>query len=462
MNRKFTRLICVLAVLALTLSGCALIKVDTVKDTQDKIDALNTSYDTVIAEYKGGNVTIKDVTAAYQSNYTNTLYYYYYYYGTTDIPESMTEGMRSDVLENAVQTAVCVEHAADMGITLTDEEKEECKKAAEDTYNEYYASYRTNYSEGETAEEKDITTRYQLLIDGIDKDIIYRQNCDNKILTKLTEKLENDVEPVTEDEIKAAYNAKTEEDKALYGDDLSAAESAVLNGTDVYWYPEGFRAVKHILIVPGDEALTAYKDAKAARKTISDEIASLYSEHDALLDDDTDSERTPEDVMNDITEAQTRLTAADQTVADCAKACVADAQETVDAVYARIEAGEDFSDLVLEYDADTDKGMIEGASARTGYLICAGSTSYVDEFTEGAMALENVGDVTEPVVSEFGIHIIKYMNDIPEGPVSFDSVREALAADLLSEKKDTYYNETVKAWVDEVSPVYYYDRWTNN
>ncbi len=66
------------------------------------------------------------------------------------------------------------------------------------------------------------------------------------------------------------------------------------------------------------------------------------------------------------------------------------------------------------------------------------------------MALEKIGDVSGKVRgTSYGYYIIRYVADATEGAVAMDEVREKISDELLSEKQDTTYDETVKAWVDE-------------
>lgn len=80
------------------------------------------------------------------------------------------------------------------------------------------------------------------------------------------------------------------------------------------------------------------------------------------------------------------------------------------------------------------------------------------EFRDAAMALENVGDVSEPVRSEYGIHIIKYVSDAAEGEVGLDAVRDALESEVLAQKQDEAYTAAVEAWVEEADAKIYKDR----
>ena len=94
---------------------------------------------------------------------------------------------------------------------------------------------------------------------------------------------------------------------------------------------------------------------------------------------------------------------------------------------------------------------------RMAIPVSADSTNWVTEFRDAAMALENVGDVSEPVRSEYGIHIIKYVSDAVEGRSARLSVRDALETEVLTQKQDEAYTAAVDAWVAEADAKIYKD-----
>lgn len=79
-------------------------------------------------------------------------------------------------------------------------------------------------------------------------------------------------------------------------------------------------------------------------------------------------------------------------------------------VLEKAKSGEDFDSLAKEYSDDKSNketgGKLEEPVKKDG--------GYVQEFTDGALALENVGDLSDLVKSEFGYHIIKADEITPE------------------------------------------------
>ena len=129
------------------------------------------------------------------------------------------------------------------------------------------------------------------------------------------------------------------------------------------------------------------------------------------------------------------------------EAAYAALQPTIEEIQGKLaEEGADFDALMEEYGEDT--GMQSEPAKTNGYPVCEQSTNWVEEFRTAAMALAKVGDISEPVRSTYGIHIIKYVSDAVEGPVAFDEVKDTIESSLLSTKQDETYNAAVDAWVE--------------
>ena len=80
------------------------------------------------------------------------------------------------------------------------------------------------------------------------------------------------------------------------------------------------------------------------------------------------------------------------------------AKVTIDSIYARIKAGDDFGKLAKEHSMD------KGSSVKNGELPWFGTGRMVPEFENAAFALKEKGDISEPVQSQYGWHIIKLLD----------------------------------------------------
>ena len=106
-------------------------------------------------------------------------------------------------------------------------------------------------------------------------------------------------------------------------------------------------------------------------------------------------------------------------------------------VYAQIKEGEDFGELVQKYSAD------DNTRDFGGMLPYFGLGNMVLPFEQAAFALKNVGDVSEPVQTRFGYHIIKLL-DRREYP-SF----EELAPAIYTTMKQGEWNHVLSKSFDE-------------
>ena len=106
--------------------------------------------------------------------------------------------------------------------------------------------------------------------------------------------------------------------------------------------------------------------------------------------------------------------------------------------------GTDFDNLIIEYSEDTGSEGFEN-----GYAVCRGCEEFGEEFVNAAMALEKPGDISG-IVKEGGFwHIIKYVSDIKEGPVSFEEVKDDLYEELLFNKTEEYKSTVRNEWKKE-------------
>ena len=216
--------------------------------------------------------------------------------------------------------------------------------------------------------------------------------------------------------------------------------SDVNDGLQAYYAPAGYRYVKHILVMFTEEDNTAISDTTAAYTAAETALSDAKAALEAAAEGDDKAA-----LQAKVDEAQTARNEALAAAENATANAFANIKEKVDGIYAAATAeGADFDALVAEYNEDT--GM-----PAAGYAICEGFTDFVESFTTAAMALEKVGDVSAPVESTYGYHILQYSADIEEGAVSLEEVREALETTELSAKQNEAYNAAVDAWVAEAN-----------
>lgn len=124
-------------------------------------------------------------------------------------------------------------------------------------------------------------------------------------------------------------------------------------------------------------------------------------------------------------------------------------EATANLIKSKIDAGEDFEALLAEY--NTDPGMDQAAYA-DGYLVGDGA-NFVAPFLEAALALEKEGDVSAPVKSDYGYHIIKRTMTQPAQEIPYADVKEAFDTFVLTQSQNDYYNGLIDGWVADAALV---------
>ncbi|GGN60654.1 peptidylprolyl isomerase [Oceanobacillus indicireducens] len=133
-----------------------------------------------------------------------------------------------------------------------------------------------------------------------------------------------------------------------------------------------------------------------------------------------DIEITDEEIEQRYDRSKTEIDAQHILVAD---------EETANEVKEKLDDGEDFGELAKEYSTD-------GSAQDEGKLGYFTAGSMVPEFEDAAYNME-VGEISDPVESQYGFHIIK-VNDIRdvEDVEELEDVKEDIRRDLQIAKMD--------------------------
>lgn len=86
-------------------------------------------------------------------------------------------------------------------------------------------------------------------------------------------------------------------------------------------------------------------------------------------------------------------------------------KQTIDSIYQKLNEGESFESLVAKY--SDDKQTVPN----NGQLPWFGTGRMVPEFSDAAFALKENGQISEPVKTQFGWHIIKRLDTRPVKPI---------------------------------------------
>lgn len=442
MRKRVVLALLLVAAMVVT-SSCSLIVKDTEVDKQ-----------TPIISVVGQTFTKGEVNALVQNSLDYQTYLYSMYGMNFDpTSESAISSAQESVINGLIEQAVVDNKMDEMGIELTDEELAEVQTESETTYQGYKdtvmnAAYADTELTGDELEAALVETMAQYGYPTLDE--IVKNNRETKRTEKLKAEIVKDV-TVTDEEVQTEYDSRVESAKTNYESNPGSYGTSVTNGTTVYYTPAGYRYVKHILRKFSDEDSQKISDIQSQ---ITDKQTQLSNVESSLSDLGEATEDESEEIAKnrqELTDTQTTLNAEIEDLnkqLDAAReAAYAALQPTIEEIQGKLaEEGADFDALMEEYGEDT--GMQSEPAKTNGYPVCEQSTNWVEEFRTAAMALAKVGDISEPVRSTYGIHIIKYVSDAVEGPVAFDEVKDTIESSLLSTKQDETYNAAVDAWVE--------------
>lgn len=395
--------------------------------------------------------------------------------------DSFASEIKQSILESLVQESVLHAKAAELGYGEPDEATLQTltEEAAADFEN-YVTMYQGYFStEGATDEENRAATIDYLAQNGVTQESILEDRLHNYQEEQLYDAITGDV-AVTDEDVEAKYQEILAMDKEDFVDDYSY-NACRADGEVIAWNPEGYRAVKQVLIQFGDEQSQQMDELKATLETLNDELAALdEAEAEAaaaeVAEDEADEAEDAAETADEEADAEAAEEEA-ELAEDAAEAALAEHRSraeiqsdigqvgaAIEALYAELmpraqevvdafNAGTDFETLIAQY--NDDPGMTTEPSASQGYAVSAESTYWDKSFTEAAMSIESVGQISEPARGDYGIYIVYYLSDITPGDVALDEIREGVEAAALEEKIQKTYDDQVSAWVQEASPVYH-------
>ena len=470
MNRNVVKLIALLLMLSLVLTGCGTSRSakKALKEVEAAKQELVDNYSVSMADYDGGSITKFDMMATFYNNY-NYINQLYSMMGTS-VDTATLNSLVSEAVTVMLQNRAIQKEFEARGLSygITDEELAAEIEATYDSCYSYYFDYTQSNYGGTNADILKANTELFMYMQGYDRAYIEDMVKANYRIAAVQEAVMNEVTEITDADMEAYYANKLMEDEEKYASNTSLLESNATNAdTVITWYPEGYRTVKHVLVIPEDDVMTAVTDARDALNTAQTALSDLEAELSALNDDDVAAEetaeseeaaRTTEDIQKDIDAKAAEIPALETAVAEAEAACLASVKEKTDAIYADFEAGKDINEIMAAY--GEDPGMQSEPAMTTGYFVCAASTRWDKNFAAEAMALEKVGDYSAtPVISTSGVHIVYYASDVTPGAVALDDIKDAIYDAVLTEKREAYFTTELDRWVEEMNPVLHLDVW---
>lgn len=392
--RRITALL--LCVMVALLGGCTLIDID--EDLKQEHENAK-----VIIEYNGKSITKYDVTLRMNkllSPQNQTV-------EDMMASEDYWPGFKESIINQLATFEIALEKAAALGLDqLTAEEEAQINEDYETQLAsiESYLGYMVSI-----AVENDPTLDYDaeyakqlnsyLGIIGYSADTFKEELRRVLIFEKVKAHLLSDV-TVTEEDVQSYYDnfsdiqrQNVESNPAMFGMQQSL-------GTVLY-YPEGYMAVKHILL------------------------------------------NFDEDIANDVYSAY-YYNETEEYDAAVAKGMEA-LQPTLDEIMTKLEAGEDFAALMEQYNEDPD--MNTEPQKSKGAIVGPYTPVEIPGYTEAIEELKQPGDYTQPFATPIGAYIVR-CEKLAGGFVPYEDVRDTIHDTLLYERTESKWAQLSKEWID--------------
>lgn len=354
------------------------------------------------------------------------------------------ELLRDEVVKMLEYQALEQGKAAELGLDeISEEDREALRAEAETTFESDLAEYAVAMGMEVDAAREAVAEL------GFTPESYYEQAVELLPYTRLYEDLVKDIE-VSDEDVQAEYQSYVDRDRESYETDIESYEmyTAYYGNADIYYIPDGYRLVKHILLETPEDVSAELMDLQADITDAKTELDAFIEELYALENVDEEAEVQPREeaeIQKDIDAAQAAYDELNRQYEEKEASILPSLAPIIDEINEKLVGGATFDEMIAEY--NTDPGM---ASTPDGYQVHKESIMWEPTFRDAAMALENIGDISEPVLTEFGVHIIQYAGDVQGGPVVMtEEQEEALRETLLTSLQDAEYQKLFAVWMEE-------------
>ena len=404
---------------------CLLLPVAAFAETEDPVIVKvgKVSYPLSLAQY------------SYQSNLDMLAYQGY------ELTAAEKEELKRQTIEHLVDLALIENKLMEKGKNdLTEAEDSLLRSYAGNLYETLWQGFRQRVKdEGYEATEAQITQ--WLTEQGYSLDMLYREALTNVRYSRIIEIYCPDV-AITSGEVEA-YLQETfvGPDREAYENDIPRYEREILNtGNEAFFTPAGYRVIRQILL-PYPQSVV--DEINALQPAIEAGAAALENAYRAVAD----AAIAGEDIEAIRAEYQAQAEAYAELLGkmvELEQSALPLLKETTDEIASRYAAGESFDSLINIY------GTEAGEDAGAELLFHPDSESWAGAFRQHVAALEKPGDITEPFVTNLGVHIVLYQADVPSGVHELtEEEQTALEASALEAKQMEILSGFLAEWREQ-------------
>lgn len=354
-------------------------------------------------------------------------------------------------LDILVRRELLAKKITDMGFDQFTKEEEdafagEAAKQWEEAVN-YYTDY---FQSADTTQAREAARQQALDLfaaQGITQEMVLQDVRENASMDRMKQYLLGGYQP-GEEEVQKVFQDVGAQYQQSFQNDIPQYEYMTQYSGQSSWYtPEGYRGIIHILLSVDEALLKNYQSLSAALEEQQQSNGLPVVEDGAQ---EAQGTAAPADGA-----AEATAQPVTQQMVDEARQAVLDSRKAdIDMIYQRLDRGENFLDLIKEY--GEDPGMTDAANLENGYPVHAQSILFDPVFTAAAFSekMKAPGDVSDPVVGSYGIHILQYLRDVPSGLILTDAIRQEIEEYLLAVKLDEVFGAAFETWTAQEQVVY--------
>lgn len=461
--KKFLVVLLTFALLVGAFSGCALVEDD--------------DSNAIIAKVNGKSILKSEYDEVF--DYYVNMFISYYGYDQATAVDYVNTYMADSILKQLISDEVLKQKAEAEGyLNYNEEHREAAQKFVDEDKQSYIDALVKEYeyalgdqeikgkNEGESNSDYFKRIAAEKYVEYLEENgSSVEKMMEEKLLLDALERFENDKlkdVTVTEGNVSDKYSSLlTEQEQAfttdkIYvnarnGESVTLDSGATATYSTIVFNRKGYSLVQHILINFEEEDLTKLKTILGQVEDADEEIASYKK----LVDDETDATKKA-DYQKKLDDAQ-KLRDSYQEQYDIAlKAACAKIQSKTDEVYNSVKDGDEANFIKVMIEKTEDPGMKTEENAKKGYLV-GPEDGMVTEFSEAGRALE-AGQISEPVATYYGYHIIRCIEKLPEGKIDYESVKDELREELTETKKQEEWSKMLEMWISEADVKEYKDR----
>ncbi len=356
-----------------------------------------TAPDTVVATVDGHedmNITFGDFLKEYKYRLAG----YQITDDTQEMYASVLQEEREYIVNYLINEKIMYKKFEELGFTLSDEDNKQIDEDTAAGIASIKEGLKQRIKDNELISEDELNARVDEEYDkmlaqcGLTYDDVRNWQRSIVVQEKLTEYINNEFtyDPApTEKQVEELIETA----KKNYADDPANYDASAMASL---WIPEGSISIKHILLKFDDDVVSEINTLREEGKD---------AEADALREEK-----------------------------------LGEMQNRIDEVQGKLDAGEDFDELMSIHSDDGDTTM--------SYIITPGTELYMDGFAETAFSIPEIGG-TAVCVTDFGWHMIKYTEDAVVTEDELQAYKDFLHEYMEEQYLSKNYGTAMKEWRTE-------------